>query len=276
MDKHTVGQPSPVIQDEMRRAQNGAQAPQQQGQHPSGGTHANAAPAPAQRDWFDRVLQQAAQPHSDKSAVVTITQSFINAIEQQAQQVQAEAFKLSGPISQHEWDHARSTQPAVIDKWFYEDVGVFVAPGGTGKTTLLLFQVIHLVLGLELFGYEVINPGTVIILTAEDSREAAEPTPDVARAAAAPEAVPAAALAASAAAVGEIDEESVPTEAHAEPAPVDLPAPGFAEAVVVEDASSGGSGICPAMVIDLARGKRISIFAAASPAVVAAALKALR
>jgi len=65
-------------------------------------------------------------------------------------------------------------------------------------------------------------------------------------------------------------------EAHAEPAPVDLPAPGFAEAVVVEDASSGGSGICPAMVIDLARGKRISIFAAASPAVVAAALKALR
>ena len=64
-------------------------------------------------------------------------------------------------------------------------------------------------------------------------------------------------------------------EAQAEPAPVDLPAPGFAEAVVVEDASSGGSG-SPAMVIDLARGKRISIFAAASPAVLAAALKALR
>ena len=65
-------------------------------------------------------------------------------------------------------------------------------------------------------------------------------------------------------------------EAHAEPAPVDLPAPAFAEAVVIEDARSGGSGICPAMVIDLARGKRISIFASASPAVVAAALKALR
>ena len=52
--------------------------------------------------------------------------------------------------------------------------------------------------------------------------------------------------------------------------------PGFAEAVVVDD----GEGVCPeqrpAMVIDLARGKRVSIFASASPAIVAAALKSLR
>lgn len=65
-------------------------------------------------------------------------------------------------------------------------------------------------------------------------------------------------------------------EGHAEPAPVDLVEPGFAEAMVVEDARSGGSGAHPAMVIDLARGKRISIFVSASPAMVAAALKALR
>jgi transposase len=32
----------------------------------------------------------------------------------------------------------------------------------------------------------------------------------------------------------------------------------------------------PAMIIDLARGKRVSIFASAPPALVAAALKALR
>ena len=65
-------------------------------------------------------------------------------------------------------------------------------------------------------------------------------------------------------------------EGHIEPAPVDLVEPGFAETIVVEDARSGGSGTHPAMVIDLARGKRISIFVSASPAMVAAALKALR
>ena len=58
-----------------------------------------------------------------------------------------------------------------MDRWFYEDVGCFIAPGGTGKTTLLLFQVIHIVLGLPLFGHEVLNTCPVVILTAEDSRE---------------------------------------------------------------------------------------------------------
>lgn len=59
--------------------------------------------------------------------------------------------------------------------------------------------------------------------------------------------------------------------------PKALPAPVFAEAVVGEDPASAAS--CaehPAMIIDLLRGKRLSIFAAASPALVSAALKALR
>lgn len=63
---------------------------------------------------------------------------------------------------------------------------------------------------------------------------------------------------------------------EAEPAPVDLPTPVFAEAVVVEDPRSGGSGVSPAIIVELLRGKRVSIFASASPALVAAALKALR
>jgi transposase len=64
-------------------------------------------------------------------------------------------------------------------------------------------------------------------------------------------------------------------EAHAEPASDDLAAPGFA-AAVIEDAEATHPGLQPAIVIDLARGKRISIFASASPALVASALKALR
>jgi len=65
-------------------------------------------------------------------------------------------------------------------------------------------------------------------------------------------------------------------EAHAEPAPDDWAAPGFAAAVMIEDAEAAHPSLQPAIVIDLARGKRISIFASASPALVASALKALR
>ena len=54
------------------------------------------------------------------------------------------------------------------------------------------------------------------------------------------------------------------------------PAPSFAEAVVVEDEGAARPGLQPAMIVELARGKRVSIFASASPAQVAAALKALR
>lgn len=64
--------------------------------------------------------------------------------------------------------------------------------------------------------------------------------------------------------------------AHSEPEPDDLAAIGFAAAVMIEDADVAPSGLQPAIVIDLARGKRISIFASASPALVASALKALR
>lgn len=65
-------------------------------------------------------------------------------------------------------------------------------------------------------------------------------------------------------------------EAHAEPASDDLTAPGFAAAMMIEDDGAAHPSLQPAIVIDLARGKRISIFASASPAVVASALKALR
>lgn len=65
-------------------------------------------------------------------------------------------------------------------------------------------------------------------------------------------------------------------EAVAEPAPDDLAAPGFATAVMIEDADAAHPSLQPAIVIDLTRGKRLRIFASASPALVASALKALR
>ena len=58
--------------------------------------------------------------------------------------------------------------------------------------------------------------------------------------------------------------------------PEALPTPVFAEAVIDEDVMAAGAAEHPAMIIDLPRGKRLSIFAAAPPALVAAALKGLR
>ena len=52
--------------------------------------------------------------------------------------------------------------------------------------------------------------------------------------------------------------------------------PGFAEAVVVAGDGAEPPIISPAIVVELARGSRVSIFASAAPALAAAILKALR
>lgn len=80
-------------------------------------------------------------------------------------------YPLSPTISVDEWDNAHAAPICIVDGWFYEDVGVFIAPGGTGKTTFVLFEAIHIALGKPLFGSRVFNPGPVVILTAEDTRE---------------------------------------------------------------------------------------------------------
>ncbi len=59
--------------------------------------------------------------------------------------------------------------------------------------------------------------------------------------------------------------------AHDEPALPATPLPSFAEALVAEDERT-----TPTIVIDLTGSRRVSIFASASPPVVAAALRALR
>lgn len=65
-------------------------------------------------------------------------------------------------------------------------------------------------------------------------------------------------------------------QAHAEAEASEPPVPAFAEAVVVDEDTGSCAGAAPAMVIDLARGKRVSVFPSASPAQVVAVLKALR
>lgn len=58
--------------------------------------------------------------------------------------------------------------------------------------------------------------------------------------------------------------------------PDDGRVPSFAEAVIVDDHTAPTPVAGAALVIELARGRRITIFPSASPALAAAALKALR
>jgi len=68
----------------------------------------------------------------------------------------------------------REPQPApefIAHQILPAEIGGLMAPGGVGKTTLLLDMSLRLILGRPLFGHEVLRPGPVLILTAEDGLE---------------------------------------------------------------------------------------------------------
>lgn len=82
-----------------------------------------------------------------------------------------QTFAMPEPVSGAEWLSARATPDCLVDSLFYADVALLVAAGGIGKTTLILYKGIHIVLGRALFGLRIHKPGTVLVITAEDSRE---------------------------------------------------------------------------------------------------------
>lgn len=88
-----------------------------------------------------------------------------------AMQAKVPDFAAPEPISAPEWQAARATPVCIVEDLFYADVGLLVAPGGVGKTTLKLSEAIHIALGRSLYGLRVFKPGAVLIITAEDSRE---------------------------------------------------------------------------------------------------------
>jgi len=66
---------------------------------------------------------------------------------------------------------ARLHPRCIVEYHLYADLAVVNAEGGTGKTTLLLFEAVHIALGLELWGCRVLNPGRTLFITAEDGEE---------------------------------------------------------------------------------------------------------
>lgn len=59
----------------------------------------------------------------------------------------------------------------IVENYLQQDAGGDVGTGGTGKTTLILWEGVHIILGRPLYGRRIVRPGAILIITAEDSRE---------------------------------------------------------------------------------------------------------
>lgn len=75
------------------------------------------------------------------------------------------------PITHAEWaDIDALTPPCIVADMYFADVGLRVAPGGVGKTTLALYEAMCMALCRPIFGNAVRRPGATCILTSEDQR----------------------------------------------------------------------------------------------------------
>lgn len=118
---------------------------------------------------FNQMRQAAMSPIGEPVA------DLLSAARDQLATLEADA-KATGwhfptPISAAEFAGAQLSPRCIVEDMLFADVGVVVAPGATGKTTLLLYEAAHIVLGLPLYGLRVFHPGAVLLITAEDSRE---------------------------------------------------------------------------------------------------------
>lgn len=62
-------------------------------------------------------------------------------------------------------------RPQLFKDWSTEDIHLTTADGGTGKTTLKLFEAVCLALGERFLGFENVQRGKTLFITGEDSRE---------------------------------------------------------------------------------------------------------
>ena len=69
-----------------------------------------------------------------------------------------------------ERDNARLAPRCIVESLFFADVALLSAAGGTGKTSVAIWEAVHIVCGRDLYGLKVEQPGPVVLITAEDPR----------------------------------------------------------------------------------------------------------
>lgn len=75
------------------------------------------------------------------------------------------------PITLDELHRAQLTPRVILENLLYSDVRTRIAAGGTGKTTVALYEAAMLALGRELWGRIPDRPMRTVIVTREDGRE---------------------------------------------------------------------------------------------------------
>jgi hypothetical protein len=73
--------------------------------------------------------------------------------------------------SVEEIERARTAPRCIVENYLYADLAIYAAAGGTGKTTIVLYEDMCIALGLPLWGNKILHPGPTLFITSEDRRE---------------------------------------------------------------------------------------------------------
>lgn len=114
-------------------------------------------------DYMNRMLSKA---FDRDSALAKVSIQLANPFEKP----EARLFSFAA-ISPVEWGCSKLSPEVIVDNYLFADVGILIAPGGVGKTTLVIYEAICIALGFDLYGRIIRKPGRVIIVSAEDARE---------------------------------------------------------------------------------------------------------
>ena len=93
-----------------------------------------------------------------------------NATQYVPQADEALEFVDMTPITFDELESSPTSPRAIVPEFLYADVRQRIAPGGVGKTTIALFEMMTLALGAKLWGYNVPKPVRTVLITKEDTR----------------------------------------------------------------------------------------------------------
>lgn len=95
-------------------------------------------------------------------------------------QMPVASFQLPPPPTPTRWtppqfsledlhNTSKLRKPQLFEHWSTEDIAITTADGGTGKTTMKLFEAICLALGYPFLGFNCLKPGKTLFITGEDT-----------------------------------------------------------------------------------------------------------